>query len=120
MGADSIWYGISLWTTWVSCPGCVPSWDHAHPWPGSWGDCAGAVPALLSCSQNTGVLPAPLQLPVYSTALWGLLWRNELCLSPRLQQKNSVKCQASHQVYRFLFRVCFGPRVVPMGPGWIN
>ena len=22
---DVIWYGISLWPVWVSCPGCVPS-----------------------------------------------------------------------------------------------
>ena len=24
-GHDVLWYGISLWPVWVSCPGCVPS-----------------------------------------------------------------------------------------------
>lgn len=38
----------------------------------SWSDSAAAVPALLS-SQNTGVLWAPLELPVHSTAL-GAAW----------------------------------------------
>lgn len=34
-----------------------------------WSDSADAVPALLSSSQNAGVLWAPLQLPMHSTAL---------------------------------------------------
>ena len=30
---DAIWSGISLWSVGVSCPGCVPSQDLAHPVP---------------------------------------------------------------------------------------
>ena len=30
---DVIWSGISLWSVWVSCPGCVPSQSLAHPQP---------------------------------------------------------------------------------------
>ncbi|KAK4811772.1 hypothetical protein QYF61_005340 [Mycteria americana] len=28
-----IWYGISLWSVWVTCPDYVPSQDLAHPQP---------------------------------------------------------------------------------------
>jgi len=33
---DTIWYGISLWSVGVSCPGCVPSQPLAHPQPARW------------------------------------------------------------------------------------
>lgn len=31
-----IWYGIFLWSIWVSCPKCVPSQSLIHPQPTSW------------------------------------------------------------------------------------
>jgi len=50
--------GRSLWSVWVNCPGYIPSQPLAHPkLTGLWGDNSlDAVPALLSSSQNTGVL----------------------------------------------------------------
>ena len=63
--ADIIWYRISVWLVWVSCPGYVPSQDLTQPQPAieggqkCWRDSLDAVPALLSSSQNTGVLSTP-------------------------------------------------------------
>ena len=33
---DVIWYGISLWSAGVSCPGCVPSQSPAHSQATRW------------------------------------------------------------------------------------
>jgi len=33
---DTTWYGISLWSVGVSCPGCVPSRLRVHPQPAHW------------------------------------------------------------------------------------
>jgi len=35
---DVIWCGISLWSVWVSCPGCIPSQLLAHLQPPCWQD----------------------------------------------------------------------------------
>lgn len=63
--ADIIWYGISLWSICVSCPGYVLSQNLAHPQPTGprrWGDVGGtalmlcqrcsAIAKTLVCSQN--------------------------------------------------------------------
>jgi len=56
-------YGISLWSLWVNCPGYVPPKILHTPslhvmggWWGNVGESLDAVQALLSSSQNTGVL----------------------------------------------------------------
>ena len=35
-GHDVIWYRISLWPVWVSCPGCVPSQFLVPLQPSCW------------------------------------------------------------------------------------
>lgn len=56
------------------CPhhrSCLPS---ASWWGGMLERQLWCCGQLLSSSQSTGVLPTPFQLPLHSTALWGLLW----------------------------------------------
>ena len=80
-GHDIIWYRISLWSEWHSCPGYVSS----QVLPTSsllamrgegvlWRDSIDTVRALLSSNQNISVLSAPFWLQTQSTALWGPLW----------------------------------------------
>ena len=33
---DVIWYGMSLWLAWVTCPGCVPSQFPVPLQPSGW------------------------------------------------------------------------------------
>lgn len=76
MWADILWYGISPWSLWISCPGCVPSQDlympHPSPWGKQWRAWKARETALMLhqvCSADkttVGVLPAPSQLPVHS------------------------------------------------------
>ena len=51
---DVIWYGISLWSLWVSCPGYVPSQDLAHPQPTGEGGNAGER-ALTLCEHCSAI-----------------------------------------------------------------
>lgn len=90
--ADISWFGISLWSVQDSCPVSVPSQNLIHApaywWGGEcWGDNTDDVGVLLSSSQNTGVLPTPLQLPMQSIALWGLLREKILPISARPKER---------------------------------
>ena len=55
---DVIWYGISLWSVWVSCPGSVPSQDLAHPQPTGEGGNFGETALMLweHCSAGAKTL----------------------------------------------------------------
>lgn len=71
IGADVTWYGVSLWSVWVSYPVYVPSQDFDHPlllvMGKHWRDRADAVLVLPRCGQSTSVSPAPFQPPMQST-----------------------------------------------------
>ena len=61
---DVIWYGISIWSAWVGCPGYVTSNLLPTPsllafWRGSWRDSLAAAQALPSKTQNIYVLSTP-------------------------------------------------------------
>lgn len=78
--ADTILYGVSLWSVWFNCPNCHLSRSFPLPdyWQGGSGVEVGilesidAAGALLSSSQNTAGLPL-LELPMQRRALWELL-----------------------------------------------
>lgn len=47
---DVIWYRTSLYSIWVSCPGCVASQPLIHPQPTHcWGSQSGKEKALILC-----------------------------------------------------------------------
>lgn len=57
---DVIWYGIFLWSVWVSCPSCVISQAFPHTQTTGlrdrgWRDSLGGVQVLISNSRNTAL-----------------------------------------------------------------
>lgn len=75
-------YGISFWSLWASCRGCVPAQFVALPQPiGEEEHVGERMWAFPSNGRNTGMAATPLQLPVQRTAPWGLPWENGLHVS---------------------------------------
>lgn len=70
--ADVIWYRVSLWSVWVSCPGyflfCFPSLLVRREY---WNNSSDAVPILRRGSQSNAVQSISFYLPIQSTILWG-------------------------------------------------
>lgn len=80
-----MWYGISLCSVCVSCPGYVLSQDFAHPEPAGVGANVGKAAWMLwghcSAVAKTCVFSVASQLLLQSTGSEGCWGENELCLS---------------------------------------
>lgn len=71
-----MWYGMSFWSVWFSCPGMqIP--PH-RPWGSwrvrGWQNSSDAMRALFNRTSNTDVFSTLFWPQIHSRALWGLLW----------------------------------------------
>lgn len=87
--AGVIWYGISLWIVWVSCPDCVLSQDLAHPQPHWWEGNVGDTAVMLS--QQTPMCYQLFSSYHFRGQHWGLLWGKLTSPQPDPQAQKAYK-----------------------------
>lgn len=96
---------ITLWSAWLSCPGCGLCQLLVNLQPTRWWRRVGkrekvnVVQVLLSNSKSSGVLSALFYSQILNSALYGLLWRKLTASQPGPTQGVSQEVQ---QVGKYL------------------